>query len=225
MPDLQSVDRVRRSLNGLSAEARTALEEIWAQFGTDRVFASQALVDLWLSLIETYGNMAASMGAAQFEAWAVELGLTPRVQPVAGVDPERATARLRWALSTPAQLGNAVVLLDELVKQPFRSVIQKSAGPSGGAWARVPTGAETCAFCLMLASRGAVYQTAHTAGQDRKYHGDCDCIPTLVRGPEDFPQGYDPVALFDIYSEGAYQADSGQPKPILAAMRQITGGN
>jgi hypothetical protein len=31
-------------------------------------------------------------------------------------------------------------------------------------WARVATGAETCAWCLMLVSRGPVYQSAQTAG-------------------------------------------------------------
>jgi hypothetical protein len=31
-------------------------------------------------------------------------------------------------------------------------------------WARVATGRETCAFCLMLISRGPVYQNADTAG-------------------------------------------------------------
>lgn len=31
-------------------------------------------------------------------------------------------------------------------------------------WARVPTGAETCGWCLMLCSRGPVYHSAYSAG-------------------------------------------------------------
>lgn len=42
----------------------------------------------------------------------------------------------------------------------------------GAAFARVPTGTETCAFCLMLASRGAVYHTRKTAGEFSTSTGD-----------------------------------------------------
>lgn len=35
----------------------------------------------------------------------------------------------------------------------------------GAMFARVPTGFETCAFCLMLASCGAVYHSRKTAGE------------------------------------------------------------
>ena len=42
-------------------------------------------------------------------------------------------------------------------------------------FARVPTGFETCTFCLMLASRGAVYHTRKTAGEFKHFHRRCDC--------------------------------------------------
>lgn len=45
----------------------------------------------------------------------------------------------------------------------------------GAMFARVPTGTETCAFCLMLASRGAVYHTRKMAGEWRHFHRGCDC--------------------------------------------------
>ena len=45
----------------------------------------------------------------------------------------------------------------------------------GAMFARVPTGTESCAFCLMLASRGAVYHTRKTAGEWRHFHRGCDC--------------------------------------------------
>ena len=35
----------------------------------------------------------------------------------------------------------------------------------GAMFARIPTGFETCTFCLMLASRGAVYHSRKTAGE------------------------------------------------------------
>lgn len=45
----------------------------------------------------------------------------------------------------------------------------------GAMFARVLTGTETCTFCLMLASRGAVYHARKTAGEWRHSHRGCDC--------------------------------------------------
>lgn len=70
-------------------------------------------------------------------------------------------------------------------------------------WARVATGRETCAFCLMLVSRGPVYEDAEDAGLNdeekamellesgadkatlrdlmTRWHPGCDCIAVPVR--------------------------------------------
>lgn len=71
----------------------------------------------------------------------------------------------------------------------------------GKRYARVPTGAETCGFCIMLASRGFVYHSRETAGEFDHYHRSCDCkvIGDLDELTE--VEGYDPDALYDLYSE------------------------
>lgn len=177
-----------------------------------------------MALVEKYGEMAAEIGADRFDQWATELGIRSRLQVAPGVNPERATSRLGWALSTQNQLGNARVLTDELVKQPYRSTLQDSAFASGAGWARVPTGAETCAFCLMLASRGGVYHTrelARLGTSGKKYHGDCDCQPVpILRSGARMPDGYNPDGLYDQYRQARKDADSGDPKQILSAMRE-----
>lgn len=56
-------------------------------------------------------------------------------------------------------------------------------------YARVLTGADNCSFCVMLASRGPVYESADTAGRQdafekwpdakgyiNSYHDNCDCV-------------------------------------------------
>lgn len=55
----------------------------------------------------------------------------------------------------------------------------------GVRFARVPTGFETCTFCVMLASRGAVYHTRKSAGEFKHFHRHCDC--KVVPGFEDDP--------------------------------------
>ncbi len=52
-------------------------------------------------------------------------------------------------------------------------------------WARVLTGRTSCGFCVMLASRGPVYTSAHHAGKSApggrdKFHNNCDCVVVPV---------------------------------------------
>ena len=45
----------------------------------------------------------------------------------------------------------------------------------GIAGSPVSAGFETCPFCLMPASRGAVYHTRKSAGEWKHFHRGCDC--------------------------------------------------
>lgn len=70
----------------------------------------------------------------------------------------------------------------------------------GAMFARVPTGTETCTFCLMLASRGAVYHTRKTAGEWRHFHRGCDCkvVPSFEDDPDaELVQGVKPRELYE----------------------------
>jgi hypothetical protein len=226
MPSRADLDALRAALERISGSAKADLMRVLATVDRTDVRELQArLAEMWPELVGTYGEMAGVVAADLFESWAYDLSLRPKVVHVAAVDVPRANARMRWGTVQTDVAGNLVVLLDELVKQPARSLIQKSAIASGGGWARVPTGAETCAFCLMLASRGGVYSSARTAGRDRKYHGDCDCMPTLVRNPTDYPAGYDPNALYDVYDIGRGRAGNGNTKDILSEIRTVTGSH
>lgn len=78
-------------------------------------------------------------------------------------------------------------------------------------YARVPTGKETCGFCIMLASRGFVYWSEESAGAFDHYHANCDCVVVgsfdSVRSDIGFGrrvspttiEGYDPDAYYDEY--------------------------
>ncbi len=220
MPSLASLNANRRLLDRLAASAKRDLASLGLGTG-DRVLMSNLLADGWVALVEKYGSQAAEIGAEQFDQWAKELGIRPRVKVAEGVNERQAVANLGYALSTANQMGNALIGLDRLVLQPYRDTIQTSAWASGGAWARVPAGPTTCEFCLMLASRGEVYASETSAGGDgNEYHGDCRCIPTLVAGPDTYPDGYDPDALYDQYEAARTAAGSGDTKAILAEMRR-----
>ena len=92
-------------------------------------------------------------------------------------------------------------------------------------YARVPSGFETCEFCIMLASRGFVYHTAQTAGEGHAYHKSCDCV--VVPGVEGIPafeqiESYDPDAYYSIWQKVEKMKADGvsvaQRKAVLATM-------
>ena len=72
----------------------------------------------------------------------------------------------------------------------------------GARFARVPTGLETCTFCLMLASRGAVYHSRKAAGEFRHFHRNCDCkvVPSFEDDPmATLVDGCDPRVAYRTY--------------------------
>lgn len=72
----------------------------------------------------------------------------------------------------------------------------------GVRFARVPTGFETCTFCLMLASRGAVYHTRKSAGEFKRFHRRCDCkvVPSFEDDADaELVEGVRPKELYERY--------------------------
>lgn len=81
------------------------------------------------------------------------------------------------------------------VHESANRTMRKVAKKYGMRYARVPMGGETCAFCLMLASRGFAYSSTETAGEGAHYHTHCRC--KVVAGkPGSKVDGYDPDALY-----------------------------
>lgn len=97
----------------------------------------------------------------------------------------------------------------ELQKQAAETTYQNGyRDPHRVLYARVPSGIDTCKFCNMLASRGAVYLTAKSAGEGDHWHDNCQCtvVPmwdnvrdgwSRSRSISTTIEGYDPDALYD----------------------------
>lgn len=95
------------------------------------------------------------------------------------------------------ELGDRV---DYEAKRAAAECVERNArrDPLKPKWARVPSGAETCPFCIMLASRGFVYHSEKSAGRAGHYHPNCDC--RVVPGFEgDDVEGYDLDGLYRSY--------------------------
>ena len=98
-------------------------------------------------------------------------------------------------------------------------------GPEIG-WARVLTGAESCGFCAMLASRGPVYKSKKSAsdagGVDGKaYHDNCDCEVVLVREDQDWVGREEYEALEQLWASSTAGTNGNSAlKAFTAALNQ-----
>lgn len=220
MPAAASLDDlrlVRDALNGLSGRARREFEAAWHRYADD----PERLFRAYVAIASGYGELAAGLGADVFEMQAENVGIRGRAT-LATVSERNAARRLGWVLTQDEPLGNATTVLDELVKGGYRDTFAMSAGAVSAGWARVPTGATTCAFCLMLASKGASYRTERAAGgRGNSYHGHCDCQQVLV--VDEYPPGYDPDELLEQWYAAQDAAERPDFRSTLAELRKQHG--
>lgn len=188
-----------------------------------------ALLEFWPALVRRYGEVTATVAADRFEDLT---GMGAVLAPP--LSPERVGKAGGWAAlplkegDFQSAMGRFSLLTDELVKQPGRDTIIESVRKQRIRVARVPTGAKTCAFCVMLASRGAVYHTE--AAALAASHGKCDCRLEPVVDDSDMArlkaEGYDPNHYGRVYQDNVKTTNGRvDTKATLAAIRESEGSN
>jgi hypothetical protein len=200
------------TLNEIVKGARRDLAEIaQALIDTPDEMKREVMLESMYGLVSDYGDAAAveSLGwylALRAEAVGLDDGFQPSLP--AQLPEDVVHASTRWALGELMKgedLDKALKplngVLDRLVKKLGRESIVRAADsdPKKPRWARIPHG-QTCAWCLMLASRGWVYLDAQSAGAARQWHADCDCqiVPAWGKKTPKIA-GYDPDALYAQY--------------------------
>lgn len=167
----------------------------------------EQVTEVMQTLSANYGPLTAATAyqALQTSREAWELwDLLPRPEPAFAAPADQVEASTAWALQTRSgkQLAAAAVearlvgVLTRMVRQPGRETVVEATRTAGTQWARVP-GYHACDFCLMLASRGAVYESKQTAlltsGErgtcpaGMRYHDRCSCIVVESYTDADLP--------------------------------------
>lgn len=225
------------------------LQAGWAELGvTSANVTTQTILDdvtdMLTDLVGAWGDVAATTAADFFDEMRSRSGVSSLFEALLA-DPagrDQVAGTVRWALDPWAQaivvdaerqlpdefdldrmLGKLQGPLQRLIRQTGRATIDQSVSrdPARPRVARVPLGAETCAFCLVLASRGPVYRSTESAGHDTKYHDFDDCEQVVVWTPDDqLPEGYDPGELYGQYEDARLAAGSSDLRKILAELRQ-----
>ena len=214
------------------ALAHAELVRWWAGLDvSDGRAAAGALEAFLAELVAAYGSVAAALAADFYDQLRDEAGAPGRFRADLAdpVPAGQAEAAARWAAGplfggdgAQAALDHAAGSVQRLVQQPARDTIalNVSRDPAKPGWARVPRG-RGCAFCRMLAGRGAVYTSAQAARGMRAYHDHCKCSAVPVWRGQPLP--YDADALEREYLRAREAASSGSTKEILAQMRQDLG--
>ncbi|MET7741986.1 hypothetical protein [Streptomyces sp. NPDC005385] len=192
------------------AERELRLFLLGLQF-QDVISTTNALEIFMPALVAEYGEIGAAVAVDFYDELREGSKAAKPFKAVMGDLPEQKAvqASVRWAVGPLFQeekdidltTKNLTGLTDRLVKQTARNTIFHSAqkDPSKASYARVPSGSRTCKFCLMLASRGAVYANEKKAGKLNSYHGHCDCQVIPMWDGDEYPEGYDPDSLYDQY--------------------------
>jgi hypothetical protein len=234
MVERAQLENYRLASRELSRLVKAELEAFFASLNLGRPEAVRdALTEFVPVLVEQYGAVAATIAAEFYEDMRASQGavapftaLTAPGVPVGAIAAKVGyLAGHLWTPTPEKMLGGLLVAADKYVKQPGRSTIAANARRENVRWARVPTGAKTCSFCLVLASRDAVYATAQSAGDSGsgygdKYHGDCDCAVVRIAKPSDYPADYLPDDYLAKYEAARDAAGGTDIKSVAAAMRR-----
>lgn len=186
---------------------------------------TEALADLQL----VYGTDAASLATEYLDM--LREGQDLPLVIADPVQPERVEFSVKYLLTKPAAKQLLWSTMQRYAMEPFRETVRLSAFAAGNGFARVPN-AGACDFCLMLASRGAVYYSKEQAllagrakwstskrgsnpntrrinpatgkkvGDDNRYHNDCRCTAVEVSATSGLPEANQ--ILFDLWQNTFY---------------------
>lgn len=198
-----------RALNVVSERARAALVDALSQldYTADIADIRNAVIAIMQPACGASATMAARLAADFYDGLRAQFGIDDGY--MAQVDSQRVPEATTGAVKAFVQdlvddkpieqfVGKCADRIDYETRKAANECVEFNAknDPKKPRWARVPTGAETCQFCIMLASRGFVYHSEETASHA---HAHCDCrvIPSWDKSP--IAQGYDPDKYYDMW--------------------------
>lgn len=221
-------------------------------------FAREVLADL----VAVYGDEAGSVARDWYDElrddFQTESGIILPPYTALLADPWEADdvqGQLTWALAplfleTGPNFEQAEQRIDGklswLIGEMGRDTIATSArnDPVGTKYARHAR-EDACAFCRLMATRGAEYLTEESAlfvvgeidprtfevkrpprgprAEGEKYHDDCRCVAVPVFPGDTLDTPDYAAGWFDDYSAARKASGSKELRPILSKMRELTG--
>ena len=231
MVSRDDVTRLNRAVRSATSLAQGDVAELLNMIaGLPPEQAALELKALLPEITDRYGDIAAAAAAEWYEdVRESELGTAgyARVGSLAPVEQVAGTARFAAGAFFDGTDNSSLLMgaVQRYVAYAARSTVARNANLEKGEvrWARVPSGAKTCAWCSMLASRGWVYTSEQKAGANSSdFHEFCDCaiIPSFDRDAAHI-DGYDPDRLYEMYQEARSISAPVTQENIAASLREL----
>lgn len=192
----KSWKKYTENLKKLSDKASDELKKYILEGHTE-----EETIDVAYALVTKYGEASSELACQMYEALAEYSGARVAAAEPAETATYGETARsIRGAMMRTRDAAAISSSAGRLVKLASVDTMMKNALRDGAEWAWIPQG-DTCAFCIMLASRGWVKasEDALKNGHAEHIHNNCDCTYCVRFDHETTVEGYDPDALYEEY--------------------------
>lgn len=202
------VDNMTRAVNQLSEAAQRELADRLAKVDFDQPVAKvrEQVIAIMQAICGGSTDLAAMLAAEFYDGLReYEIGERMGAVAVSGRVPAATDGAVRAFAEklVDGEPEQFVTLCQERVDYEIKRATAESVLGNGmrdrdkPRYARVPTGSETCDYCLMLASRGFVYRSLAAASH---FHSGCDCrvVPSWEAHEV---EGYDPEELYARWQE------------------------
>lgn len=237
MIDLEGLEEHRRANKNLVKLVTGQLKTFFGRLDLSKPYdARDALLEFTPALVQSVAPVGEQLALEWYERMMLVGGAAKATGYVVQTPPEldlaeAVTGSVKYAAghlfsANPAEaLKPLSVAVNKHTRAPGREAIIWNAVAEGARWARVPQGEVTCSFCMVMASRGAVYLNDQTAGSDdygddNKFHGGCDCEIMRFGKGDDYPANYLPEDYEFMYRKSAEYAGTNDLQGLLHDFRR-----
>ena len=218
----------RELIEGVETLAIADLVDAWDTIPDEPEAAKPELTRLVDDVVDGYHPVAATMAADWYEDLRRDATVPGRFTAALAERPsaDMTKATASWAasglyVSRDKALGDITAAVQRIIGLGDRNTISLNVrrDRSGPRWARYAS-ANACAFCAMVATRGAAYRSESAAAG--KYHKHCHCIAVPIWNPIQYDEAPYVAGWRAAYDQARADA-GGDTKAILAHMRQHAG--
>lgn len=205
-------ERYTGQLHDLSDVARSRLVDALSTLNAEAPNFRDMVANLFVSHAKVSAEAAAQIALAFYQGASVYLtGVMPDVAADSGFDDGAAYAAAYAIEDTTASRADMERQLANAIGYQINSAAGRASRNCGKQdkrrpkFARVPTGAETCAWCISTAGLGFHYVSEETASHT---HSGCDCRIVPSWGGSGV-EGYDPNSYADYWRAANDRRQSG----------------
>ena len=208
------------TLRAINDEAAQKIINFINYMGIENISGDQTklLIDYCYNIVRQYGEAAGALSAEMYDAVAALEGRYLAPAEIAELASYGDVAKaVNGTLNVSQNVEEIASAAARWVKMASADTTLHNAIRDGAQFAWIPYG-KTCAFCLVLASRGWQYasKAALKGGHAEHIHSNCDCQSAIRYDNKSTVDGYDPDEYLSMYRH----ADGRTPQERINAMRR-----